>query len=150
MSESFLDSNKCYNTRFLSSQLTELRALKLLTSSCVTLLSEKFPLESAKMAETHLQCVTTRDVFSSLSWGKSHFLQLKMKKVLEGNEISQLHKSKDWLKFVTLWVKIIAITHSTIKSSAVNNLLCMLGWGMTVARDCGNWPQLQGRGSALS
>ena len=53
--KSFLDSNKCYNIRCRSSQLTELRVLKLLTLSCVTLLlRKKFSLEFAKMTETHL------------------------------------------------------------------------------------------------
>lgn len=53
--KSFLDSNKCYNIKRRISQLTELRVLKLVTLSCVTLLlRKKVPLEFAKMTETHL------------------------------------------------------------------------------------------------
>ena len=81
---------------------------------------------------------------------KVTFYNWKWKRCYKRNENLKLHKSKDWLKLVTYWVKTVTITHTRTNSSAVTHLLSMLGWDMTGAHHSGNQPQLQGWSSALS
>lgn len=90
------------------------------------------------------------DVFKSFMRWKSLFTTENEKSATERNEILKLHKSKDWLKLVTYWVKTVTITHTRTNSSAVTHPLSMLGWDMTGAHHSGNQPQLQGWSSALS
>lgn len=93
---------------------------------------KKSPLEFAKMTETHLQCDNMGDVLKSFMRWKSFFTTENEKGATERNEILKLHKSKDWLKLVTYWVKTVTITHTRTNSSTVTHLLSMLGWDMTV------------------
>lgn len=120
--------------------------------SCVTLLLRKkmSPRICKNDWDTPTVCDNMGDVLKSFMRWKSLFTTENEKGATERNEIVKLHKSKDWLKLVTYWVKTVTITHTRTNSSAVTHLLSMLGWDMTGAHHSGNQPQLQGWSSALS